>query len=494
MSSAPTNPTLPEASCKDIDHCRTLAGLVQSCLVTILACVWFAVHRNIPEPKVDRPRSGSALRRAFLFAWHKVLDQRQAANVFVVALLVPEWVLAWALRQWLVARGLAAQLENARAAAIEERAGTTPQTQNVEKDDIDSDALVASSGISTHSAHAQFVEQQSRLVNRVASRRCKRQCEDCGLHCSVDEVYQSEFDQVAMAKRVGTADEAWEIVHAFFIIMGGYNFCGEEGPLHPLTPKNAVELVGRGRLVRPTSEELANQSKGDALSKAVAIVQTLWFVMQCIARRIDRLPITNLEVMTLAYTVMTVAMYVVWWDKPLNISCAVRVPEEPVEGERSDEHGSAWGRIWVYVVGWQDLYVDLRKCTRVPTFWAADRADAAIPADAIALVVAMVFGAVHCIAWSYTFQSHLEQQLWRASAIAIIAIPAALAVGAMVALVLDNQTSIEFESSLTACYVPLTLIYITARIILILISFTSLRMLPTAAYQTVEWTTFVPHI
>lgn len=207
MSSAPTNPTLPEASCKDIDHCRTLAGLVQSCLVTILACVWFAVHRNIPEPKVDRPRSGSALRRAFLFAWHKVLDQRQAANVFVVALLVPEWVLAWALRQWLVARALAAQLENARAAAIEERARATPQAENVEKDDIDSDALAASSGISTHSAHAQFVEQQSRLVNRVASRRCKRQCEDCGLHCSVDEVYQSEFDQVAMAKRVGTADE-----------------------------------------------------------------------------------------------------------------------------------------------------------------------------------------------------------------------------------------------------------------------------------------------
>ena len=206
ITSAPTNPTLP-ASCKDIDHCRTLAGLVQSCIVTILACVWFAVHRNIPEPKVDRPRHGNLFHRALLFVWHKILDQRQAANVFVVALLVPEWVLAWALRQWLVARGLAMQLEIARVAATEEREQSTPQAQNVEKEVSESEALPGSSGISTHSTHAQFIDQQPQLLNRVARRRCKRQCEDCGLHCSADDVYKSECDQVAMAKRVGTADE-----------------------------------------------------------------------------------------------------------------------------------------------------------------------------------------------------------------------------------------------------------------------------------------------
>lgn len=32
------------------------------------------------------------------------------------------------------------------------------------------------------------------------------------------------------------------------------------------------------------------------------------------------------EVMTLAYTVITVAMYAAWWHKPLNISCPVGVP------------------------------------------------------------------------------------------------------------------------------------------------------------------------
>ena len=158
---------------------------------------------------------------------------------------------------------------------------------------------------------------------------------------------------------------AWTIAHAYFIIMGGYYFYGEDGPLHPLSPDNAVELVGRGHLVPLTPEELANQSKGDALSKGVAILQTLWFVMQCIARGIEHLPVTNLEVMTLAYTVMTVAMYVVWWDKPLNINCAVRVPEEEINGKEEDKYGSSLEQIVIYVIGWQDRYVDLHKCTQV---------------------------------------------------------------------------------------------------------------------------------
>lgn len=280
--------------------------------------------------------------------------------------------------------------------------------------------------------------------------------------------------------------------------MGGYQFYDETGqPGRPLSPEDVIELVKRGHLVAPTSDELANQSKGDALSKGVAIVQTLWFVMQCIARRIEHLPVTSLEVMALAYTVITVAMYAVWWDKPLNISCAVRVPEEEFEVEELNECGSIWERVAAYVMGMQDSYIDLRQSSRVPTFWAGDRdTDNAIAADVIALLVAMVFGAMHCIAWSDASQSLLEQQLWRASAIAIIAVPAGLVVATEVAAL----TTIAFTSGKLAfliagtLYTSLALIYIAARLTLIVISFTSLSKLPAAAYQTVQWTTFVPHI
>ncbi|KAF7974348.1 hypothetical protein HWV62_12416 [Athelia sp. TMB] len=498
IASVATNATLSSGECDNIHYCRTLEGLVLSCLVTILACAGFAVHRNIPAPKVDRPRHANFFVRTGLFVWYKILDQRQAANVFVVALLVPEWVLVWALRQLIVARDLVEQLEGARAEANEKRESACKELASealeTEKEVSESsihavidESPAESSGISTHSEHAPLINPQYKPLDRIVTRRCKKRCEDCDVH-------KSEYDQVAMAKRVGMANEAWMLAHAFFIIMGGYNFCGEDGPIRPVSPKNAVELVRRGHLVAPSSDELANQSKGDALSKGVAILQTLWFVMQCIARLIEHLPLTNLEVMTLAYTVITVAMYIVWWEKPLNVSCAVRVPEEEVKEEIVLKYDSVWERILAYVIGGQDQYVDLRQCTRVPTFWAADHNDDALIADVIALLVAMVFGAVHCIAWSYAFQSHLEQQLWRASAIAIIAVPAALALGAVVAAWLDVSCGLEFGTVLPIFYVPLASMYIAARIILILISFTSLRMLPAGAYQTVQWTTFVPHI
>ncbi|KAF7975167.1 hypothetical protein HWV62_10353 [Athelia sp. TMB] len=480
--SNPANATTADSHCYDIRYCRTLEGLVQSCIVTILACVWFAVHRNIPAPAVDplHQRNRSLFFRTILFIWYKILAQRQAAIVFVVALLAPEWILAWALRQFFVARKLAGELEEARLVALQKREDAMSVDLSAEKrasesteDGADEETLAEFSETAPHSEQTQLINRKPKALR------------------DVDGSQKSDFDQVVMARRVAKANEAWTIPHAFFIIMGGYYFYNETGPRHPLSPKMVIELVERGLLVPPTREELANQSKGDALSKCVAIMQTLWFVMQCIARRIERLPITSLEVMTLAYTVITVAMYVVWWDKPLNISCAVRVPEEEVKDDEPEEYDSAWDQIINGIAGGQDDYVDLRQCKRVPTFWAGSLGDgysgAVYGADAISLLVAMVFGAVHCIAWSDTFRSHLEQQMWRGSVIAIITVPAALVIALFVAGLIDWALS-DSEELFTiiagALYVPIAFIYVSARVILILISFTSLKTIPPAAYQT----------
>ncbi|KAF7984844.1 hypothetical protein HWV62_10795 [Athelia sp. TMB] len=502
ITSSPTNTTIPSSSCKDIDHCRTLAAIVQSCIVTVLACVWFAVHRNIPAPSVDHPHDNSFV-RILLFVWYKIVDQRQALTVFVVTLLVPEWVLAWALRQFLNARRLAEELEEAREEASLRREAELSEGRGAEKDvnesaddQVNDEPRVGSAVMLTRSEHDRLIKRQTISSDRVGTRECKKRCEECGLHCCVDDVREFERSQIAVAERVHKASEEWKIAHAFFVIMGGYYFYDKNGPRHPVSPAAAVELVRRGHLVAPTRDELANQSKGDVLSKGVAILQTLWFVMQCIARRIEHLPITNLEVMTLAYTVITVAMYIVWWDKPLNVSCAVRVPEEEVEEEEVEEYGSVWDRILTYVIGMLDQQVDLRQCTRVPTFWAGNRhiGNDVIIADVIALLVAMVFGAVHCIAWFDSSQSHLEQQLWRAAAIAIISTPAALVMILFLVSLLGVLSDDFVIFAMASSYVLVALVYAAARLALIVLSFTSLHMLPVAAFQTVQWTTLVPHI
>ncbi|KAF7969707.1 hypothetical protein HWV62_26166 [Athelia sp. TMB] len=436
-------------SCDDIHTCRTLYSIVQTCLATIFAPVFDPNPNHVPISKAAR------------WFWSKIRDLRQPVIVFSVTLLAPEWVLAWAVRQRLRAGKLVKELEKARAEATEQW-GTPGRVEDQD------------TGVSGRGSSENLIEKESSASGEPS-------------HPAHTENQCAWFS----ARSVGKLGQAWTKAHAFFAIMGGYQACDEKGPIHPLHPDKVVELVREARLVPPTGDELSNQSKGDVLSKGVAVIQTVWFVVQCIARLVEDLPLTNLEVMTLAYTVMTVAMYVAWWDKPLNISCATRVQGAPVKGQASNEN--AWQTMFSYVIGDQDNIVDLRYLQRVPTFWAGEPdVNDFIGADIIALVVAMAFGAVHCIAWSYPFASPAERFMWRASAIAIIVIPAGLLIGlTLIPGHVDSRPRTFTVFGLSILGAP---VYICARAILLVLSFTTLKALSYQVYKTVQWTDFIPHI
>ncbi|KAI0059787.1 hypothetical protein BV25DRAFT_1918177 [Artomyces pyxidatus] len=93
-------------TCTDISTCRTRYTIVWSSLATIFACVWTVIHRNVPAPDAG----GSRLWRIVGKVW-------DAAKIVVVTFLVPEWVLAWAVRQFLAAREVGKKLEEARGEA-----------------------------------------------------------------------------------------------------------------------------------------------------------------------------------------------------------------------------------------------------------------------------------------------------------------------------------------------------------------------------------------
>jgi hypothetical protein len=87
------------SSCKDINNCGTLLGIIWSCITTIFLCTWVAVHPNIPEPVVTSDMK----------FWDRLVHKISSLFVekiplFICALLVPEYILAWAIRQHLMAR------------------------------------------------------------------------------------------------------------------------------------------------------------------------------------------------------------------------------------------------------------------------------------------------------------------------------------------------------------------------------------------------------
>ncbi|KAG2017577.1 hypothetical protein CC2G_007078 [Coprinopsis cinerea AmutBmut pab1-1] len=75
-----------------------------------------------------------------------------------------------------------------------------------------------------------------------------------------------------------------------------------------------------------TRQESEDRSKGDALAKGFVLLQTSWFVVECLARHVQRLSITEIELVTLAYAVLNSVLYFFWWDKPLDVQCPIIVP------------------------------------------------------------------------------------------------------------------------------------------------------------------------
>ncbi|EEB96534.1 hypothetical protein MPER_04319, partial [Moniliophthora perniciosa FA553] len=76
-------------------------------------------------------------------------------------------------------------------------------------------------------------------------------------------------------------------------------------------------LLAKGYIDINEEEIRSNLNHGDALSKVIAVVQTGWFIIQCIARPVEGLALTQIEIITLAFAILNFITYYLWWFKPL---------------------------------------------------------------------------------------------------------------------------------------------------------------------------------
>ena len=310
------------------------------------------------------------------------------------------------------------------------------------------------------------------------------------------------------------------MTHGFFIIMGGFHLFRrsseekggaqtisqeDDDPLHPLLASDLTHDDVYS-FAMPIEAEIKDKGKSDWLAKSLVLLQTSWFVMQCIARAIKHFPVTHLEIVTLAYAAMNFVIYAFWWNKPLNVDRPVRVflrsdVEEPISGAPrlvSQANRTGLDGILNFIAGKWDDYIDLRREDRVPRFWANITGNNAVIADGIMLGVGVCFGAIHCIAWHFSFPTHAELLIWRISCVAITAVPFYIPfMFGLVVVLMDKgfEIAVNIIGGIALILLSLAFIlYILARVFTLALAFTSLRDLPHGAFDTVHWTTFLPHV
>lgn len=105
--------------------------------------------------------------------------------------------------------------------------------------------------------------------------------------------------------------------------MGGFVLYDskKEQPLRVLTCDDFDKLLRDGKIKMPhiSEDDIQDRSKADSLSKLIVGLQTTWFAFQCIARKMQGLAMTEIELVAASLSAYNGVMYYFWWNKPLDV-------------------------------------------------------------------------------------------------------------------------------------------------------------------------------
>ncbi|KAK2463880.1 hypothetical protein APHAL10511_004052 [Amanita phalloides] len=106
----------------------------------------------------------------------------------------------------------------------------------------------------------------------------------------------------------------WTEAHAIFAYTGGFRQVNADDSKTQLRGHDFFTRVFRGEIDIPivTTECIRDKSKGDWISKAIVVVQTVWFALQVMNRYAQHLPVTELEITTLAHVTLNAFIYWCW--------------------------------------------------------------------------------------------------------------------------------------------------------------------------------------
>jgi hypothetical protein len=118
------------------------------------------------------------------------------------------------------------------------------------------------------------------------------------------------------------------IAQAFCINMHGLFLITQDNRLYPIRRKNVEALIDAGVLpsINFTDQDVTDRAKADSFAKAFAILQISWVVCDIVTRAAYRLPISLLELATVAYVACAVLIYAMWWHKPKDMTTPIMIP------------------------------------------------------------------------------------------------------------------------------------------------------------------------
>lgn len=287
--------------------------------------------------------------------------------------------------------------------------------------------------------------------------------------------------------------QGWTLTHTQFAFANGFHVGAPGGKASSVcSPERLRILIGHRRIDGPpiSENELKSRGGSDSIIKFVAIMQIIWFVVQTLFRAVKNYHVTAVEIMTAGFVLCSTFTYWFYWHRPQNVEYPVVLQMKDVALANDENESMGSDVMLANAEDRAELSSAIENSIRV-----SERLDDVVPQTlipnsqlAFLYFFAVGFGAIHCLAWNSPFPSSSERIAWRVCSVATTALPALL-----FPYVIYHEIYRKDERSFNTVSFIAVLLYVIARLTIIVLAFTSLRALPADAYETVAWTNYIPH-
>ncbi|ESK83067.1 hypothetical protein Moror_16931, partial [Moniliophthora roreri MCA 2997] len=236
--------------CIDINGCRTTTGILWSCLSVILICTWVAIHPNIPH-----------------VGTHSAVVVYKNIQLMIIAILAPEIMILWAMRQWYSAKAIAKQFKKygwgmSHAFFV----------------------IMGGFALCDGDTFCGYLWENQDKQDYFPWRRYKK----VPPNGWKDELHAKYWDQIAQHHE--------KIKEVFSTSVNPYtdDICTVEGVdalsekkeslVKASQPTCLLEYLLQKGYITITEDEIKDKSHANFIAKSIALIQTTWFILQVAAR------------------------------------------------------------------------------------------------------------------------------------------------------------------------------------------------------------------
>lgn len=146
----------------------------------------------------------------------------------------------------------------------------------------------------------------------------------------------------------------WTLSQCFCVISGGLVVQTQDQWIHTIQPRNIKRFIMAG-IVHCSDfrdQDIEDRAKADSFAKFFTVCQSTWFLCNVITRWAYDLPVSPIELSTVAYVACAILIYGVWWYKPKDMGTSIAVhlrcnrDDMPIELRNMTDGGSTG---WVHV-------------------------------------------------------------------------------------------------------------------------------------------------